>query len=83
MCIRDRPKTVQQYLGHANLQMTMDLYTHVLKVYKKNEMMKLENSLDAVMDVSEEMVEDKFKNSMEDQNGVENRLIYFDGVKVV
>ena len=63
--------------------MTMDLYTHVLKVYKKNEMMKLENSLDAVMDVSEEMVEDKFKNSMEDQNGVENRLIYFDGVKVV
>lgn len=60
--------------------MTMDLYTHVLKVYKKNEMMKLEDSLDAVMDVSEEMVEDKYKNSMEDQNGVENRLIYSDGV---
>lgn len=78
-----QPKTVQQYLGHANLQMTMDLYTHVLKVYKKNEMMKLENSLDAVMDVSEEMVEDKYKSSLENQNGVDSRLIFFDGVKVV
>ena len=26
-----KPKTVQQYLGHATLQMTMDFYTHVLK----------------------------------------------------
>lgn len=24
-----QPKTVQKYLGHATLQMTMDLYTHV------------------------------------------------------
>lgn len=78
-----QPKTVRQYLGHANLQMTMDLYTHVLKVYKQNEMSKLENSLDAVMDVSDEMVEGRYQNALDNQNGVEHRVIYFDGVKAV
>lgn len=37
-----QPKTVQSYLGHATLDMTMNLYTHVLKVQKENEMYKLE-----------------------------------------
>jgi len=35
-------KTVQAYLGHASLQMTMDLYTHVTEDYKKEEIEKLE-----------------------------------------
>lgn len=42
------PKTVQQFLGHATLQMTMDLYTHVLDSQKADGMMKLENLLDNV-----------------------------------
>ena len=33
-----QPKTVQAYLGHASLQMTMDLYTSVLGEYKSSEM---------------------------------------------
>jgi len=37
-----QPKTVQAYLGHASLQMTMDLYTHVTEDYKKEEIEKLE-----------------------------------------
>lgn len=39
------PKTVQSYLGHATLQMTMDLYTHVLGEHQSNEMSKLEKIL--------------------------------------
>lgn len=35
------PKTVQKYLGHASLSMTMDLYTHVLEEYQQEEMQKL------------------------------------------
>ena len=31
------PKTVQSYLGHATLQMTMDLYTSVLSNQKQQE----------------------------------------------
>lgn len=42
------PKTVQMYLGHATLQMTMDLYTHVLGKHQSNEMIKLENKLNDV-----------------------------------
>lgn len=36
------PKTVQEILGHANLSITMDLYTHVTLETKKREMKKLE-----------------------------------------
>lgn len=32
-----QPKTVQKYLGHATLQMTMDLYTHVLENHLTDE----------------------------------------------
>ena len=36
-----QPKTVQAYLGHASLSMTMDLYTAVMPDYKKQEIQKL------------------------------------------
>lgn len=47
------PKTVQQWLGHATLQMTMDLYTHVMEQHQTNEMDKLNNKLDAVFGTDE------------------------------
>lgn len=37
-----QPKTIQAYLGHATLQMTMDLYTHVTEEFKQDEFGKLE-----------------------------------------
>ena len=39
-----QPKTVQSYLGHASLKMTMDLYTAVLEEYRMSEMDKLEEA---------------------------------------
>lgn len=49
-----QPKTVQAYLGHATLQMTMDLYTTVLQQQKELEMGKLENVLDKLEVYNEE-----------------------------
>lgn len=40
------PKTVQAYLGHASLQMTMDLYTSVMEHKKTDDMQLLENTID-------------------------------------
>ena len=37
------PKTVQAYMGHATLQMTMNLYTHVTEEFKQSEIEKLES----------------------------------------
>lgn len=37
------PKVVQEYLGHTTIQMTMDLYTHVMKETKQDEIKKLDN----------------------------------------
>lgn len=37
------PKTVQKYLGHATMQMTMDLYVHVTEDFKQEELKKLDS----------------------------------------
>lgn len=37
------PKTVQAYLGHNSLQMTMDTYTSVLEAKKNEDIKLLEN----------------------------------------
>lgn len=55
-----QPKTVQNYLGHATLQMTMDLYTHVLKEYQISEMDKLESNLELISEKSESLVDQQF-----------------------
>lgn len=50
-------KTVQAYLGHASIKMTMDLYTHVMDDQKQSEMEKLEQTMDQVFDNSEKLFE--------------------------
>lgn len=37
------PKTVQEYLGHSSVQMTMDIYTHVSEEKKRKDMEKLDS----------------------------------------
>ncbi len=56
-----QPKTVRAYLGHATLQMTMDLYTSVLESHKQEEMQKLENVLNDVFKCEDDIIEEKFK----------------------
>lgn len=56
-----QPKTVQTYLGHATLQMTMDLYTSVLGNHRQEEMQKLENVLNDVFECVDSNIEEKFK----------------------
>lgn len=60
-----QPKTVQNYLGHATLQMTMDLYTSVLENHRQSEIQKLENVLDDVFQNDEVCIaEDGFQKLM-------------------
>lgn len=37
------PKVLQKYLGHASLQMTMDLYVHVTEEFKQEEIKRLDH----------------------------------------
>ena len=71
-----KPKTVQGYLGHATLQMTMDLYTHVLPEHSKEEMEKLEKVLDDTLDVSEETVNQKFDQFISKDSG--KNIVYME-----
>ena len=72
-----QPKTVQNYLGHATLQMTMDLYTHVLKEHQVSEMEKLENNFDELNEKSENIINRQFDNQQ-----IRN-IIHFTGDKMV
>lgn len=65
-----QPKTVQQYLGHANLQMTMDLYTHVLDGQKRDDMQKLDNLLDDVFESGDSMAEERYNKNVENQSKI-------------
>ena len=42
------PKTVQAYLGHTNLNMTMDIYTSVLDTKKSDDMKLLEATMNSI-----------------------------------
>lgn len=59
-----QPKTVQSYLGHATLQMTMDLYTSVLSEHKMSEMDKLESVLESNFEMDDILSQKKFKESV-------------------
>ena len=78
-----QPKTVQLYLGHASLQMTMDLYTHVLDDHKQEEMSKLENTLEVVLNNGDELTEQKFEKALEKEMMYQNKVVDFNGVRVV
>lgn len=55
-----QPKTVQSYLGHANLQMTMDLYTSVMPRHMATEMDKVSNVMDELAESGEKLAESRF-----------------------
>lgn len=72
-----KPKTVQQFLGHATLQMTMDLYTHLLDDHKTSEMLKLEEALGRTFDLLEVEIDHQSENKSNDN--IECRVIRFPG----
>ncbi len=58
------PKTVQKYLGHATLQMTMDLYTSVMPQHMETEMNKFADVLDTISQSGDNLVEKQYKNTI-------------------
>ena len=43
-----QPKTLQEILGHASIEMTMDIYVHVMKSTKLKEMSEIESALKVI-----------------------------------
>ena len=73
-----QPKTVQAYLGHATLQMTMDLYTSVMPKQMDSEMDKVSRELDRISELGDELVEKQF-----DSMATSNKIINFCGDSMV
>lgn len=73
-----QPKTVQAYLGHASLQMTMDLYTSVMPKQMNTEMDKVSKELDRISELSDELAEKQF-----DSMTTNNKIVSFRGDSMV
>lgn len=67
------PKTVQAYLGHATLQMTMDLYTSVMPKHSLNEISKMSAKLEQLDEISFEISDERYKNAVAKQNVISIR----------
>ena len=63
-----QPKTVQAYLGHATLKMTMDLYTAVMPDHLTNEMDKVADTLDKISVNGDCLVENAYNNMTSNLN---------------
>ena len=72
-----QPKTVQSYLGHASLKMTMDLYTHVLDDKKKEEMSKFEKLMSKLSDISEEELDEMLNAKLIEVEKEDNKILKF------
>lgn len=72
------PKTVQTYLGHASLQMTMDLYTSVMPKQMETEMDKVSRKFDRISEYSDELAEKQFENM-----AAKNKVVSFCGDSMV
>lgn len=72
------PKTVQAYLGHASLQMTMDLYTSVMPKHMETEMDKVSRELDRISEYGDELAEKQFESM-----ATKNKVVSFCGDSMV
>lgn len=72
------PKTVQAYLGHATLQMTMDLYTSVMPKQLADEMDKVSAVFDKITENEDVYVEEQYKSIIN-----KDKIISFRGDSMV
>lgn len=64
-----KPKVLQAYLGHASLQMTMDLYVHNTEEHKRSEMGKLERAAEKIS-ITEESIDKNYRKCLDDDNTI-------------
>ncbi|MBQ6998243.1 MAG: tyrosine-type recombinase/integrase [Clostridia bacterium] len=78
-----KPKTVQSYLGHASLKMTMDLYTSVLPEHMSSEMGKLDSEFEKINNegFENELTEQKYNSAFQTYKKVVNFGEYLGYVK--
>lgn len=67
-------KAVQEILGHASIQMTMDLYTHVTDNKKKSEMDKFERTMYELEEAKESIDEQKYREYIEKEYKMLNKV---------
>lgn len=65
-----KPKVLQTILGHANLDMTMNLYAHVLPNMKNDEMDLLESEMKKLDDMDVQITERRYEQAIIERNKI-------------
>lgn len=60
-----KPKVLQKILGHATLEMTMNLYAHVLKEEKDSQIELLQDQMDLLNDLDAQITERRFSEMLQ------------------
>lgn len=68
-------KVVQHILGHATLQMTLDLYTHLTEDKRSQEFVKFENDIDQLMASKESVDEQIYRDFIESEYKELNKVV--------
>ena len=68
------PKAIQEILGHASLQMTMDLYTHVTDDKRRSEISKFEKTMFDLEESRESLDEQKYREYIEKEYKSLNKI---------
>lgn len=70
------PKVLQRILGHATLQMTMDLYAHILPDMQADEMKLLEDEMNKVDSMSDKIVNFQYEKYKANNDKIVLRICY-------
>ena len=60
-----KPKVLQKILGHATLEMTMNLYAHVLKEEKDSQIELLQEQIDLLNNLDAQITERRFSEMLQ------------------
>lgn len=71
-----KPKVLQKILGHATLEITMNLYAHVLPQLQVDEMALLEEEMNKIDDMGDSIVNEQYNK----QKMKESKIIHFEAI---
>lgn len=74
-------KSLQKMLGHASIQMTMDLYAHEFDDHTMEQVTKMETAMGAVFESGDYYAEDRYEKLVEKEKEDAKKVVRLDDIR--